>query len=363
MVDIARSSRSRSGQEGRSNLWLMRSDTRRPVQSGVGTGRSLESLRGLLERSRRLFSSARREGRSERLGRLCAAWMTILVVSGLSAAQAPPSGNASQARFRAQAYAVRIDVLVLDGGRPLRGLGRDDFRLTDNGVPQRVDVVSAESIAVDLVVAYDTSGSVRGDTLLAMRSALQNVIAQLRPQDRAALVPFSDSLDLRVGLTGDHALLMRQTATIGAGGRTRLRDGVFAAMALGADETSRTLVLVLTDGLDTGSWLDGETLAQLSDRTDATVYVVLMGPDDAAKTDRAVLTDIARRTGGRTVVTRSPDAVAKVFRQVLGEFNSRYVLSYTPRPPTAGWHGVQVSLSGTKRKTVLARHGYWLGQP
>ena len=59
---------------------------------------------------------------------------------------------------------------------------------------------------------------------------------------------------------------------------------------------------LLTDGLDTGSWLDGETLAQLSDRTDATVYVVLMGPDDTGKTDRAVLTDIARRTGGRTVV-------------------------------------------------------------
>ena len=292
-----------------------------------------------------------------------AAWMTVLVVSGLSAAHVQSPGDTPQARFQAQAYAVRVDVLVLDDGRPLRGLGRDDFRVTDNGVPQRVDLVSTESIAVDLIAAYDTSGSVRGDTLLGMRSALQKVIGQLRPQDRAALVSFSGSLDVTVGPTGDRALLMRQTAALGAGGRTRLRDGVFAAMAIGADETTRTLVLVLTDGLDTGSWLDGETLAQLSDRTDATVYVVLMGPDDAGKTDRAVLADIARRTGGRTVVTRSPDAVGKVFQQVLGEFNSRYVLAYTPQPMTRGWHDVQVSLSGTRRKTIVARRGYWLEQP
>ena len=123
-----------------------------------------------------------------------AAWMTVLVVNGISAAHVQSPGNTPQARFQAQAYAVRIDVLVLDDGRPLRGLGRDDFRVTDNGVPQRVDVVSAESIAVDLVAAYDTSGSVRGDTLLGMRSALQKVIGQLRPQDRAALVSFSGSL-------------------------------------------------------------------------------------------------------------------------------------------------------------------------
>jgi VWFA-related protein len=284
--------------------------------------------------------------------------MAVLAVSTLSAAPVQSPEGPLEQRFKTRTYAVRIDALVLHDGRPLVGLGPDDFRVTDNGIPQPVAVVSPESIAIDLIAVHDTSGSVSGGTFSELRSALLKVTEQLRPQDRAALVSFSQDVEVTVALTGDRGLFARETAALRSEGRTRLRDGLFAAMALTSEER-RTLVLVLTDGVDTGSWLDGETLLQVCDRTDATVYVVLMGPEEMERPDRAVLTEVARRTGGRAVAARSADAVGNVFQRLLSEFNSRYVLAYSPQPPTRGWHGVQVSLSRSSKK-VVARRGYWL---
>jgi Mg-chelatase subunit ChlD len=78
---------------------------------------------------------------------------------------------------------VRLDVLVQERGRAVTGLTRGQFRLWDNDREQRVDVLSTEALPVDLVVVYDTSGSVEGDTQGRLRSATQSVVAMLRSQD------------------------------------------------------------------------------------------------------------------------------------------------------------------------------------
>ena len=337
----------------------MNTDTRHQVHSRVRTGRCPESAPARAESSLVRPANGFGKCRIGGFGWLAVTAMVVLAVSGPSAAPGQSAEGRSQLRFKTRSYAVRIDALVLHGGRPLVGLGPNDFRVVDNGVVQRVDVVSPESIPVDLIAVHDTSGSVSGETFSELRSALLKVIEQLRPQDRAALVSFSQNVEVTVGLTVDRGRFARRTAALRPEGRTRLRDGVFAAMALTADEGTRTLVLALSDGVDTGSWLDGEALLQLCDRTDATVYAVLMGSEEIKRADRAVLTEVARRTGGRAIAARSADAVADVFQRVLSEFNSRYVLSYSPQPPTRGWHGVQVSLSGSSKK-VVARRGYWL---
>ena len=43
-------------------------------------------------------------------------------------------------------------MLVTDGGKPVRGLGPDDFDILDNGVPQHVDLVSFEQIPLNVVL-------------------------------------------------------------------------------------------------------------------------------------------------------------------------------------------------------------------
>src|SRR4051812_15578190 len=64
------------------------------------------------------------------------AWSLALAFLAVSpASSAPGARGTQQPSFVARVESVRVDALVLDGGRPVRGLGPADFDISDNGVP------------------------------------------------------------------------------------------------------------------------------------------------------------------------------------------------------------------------------------
>jgi hypothetical protein len=62
------------------------------------------------------------------------------MLAGLAAAQ---SGKPT---FRVTTDLVAIDVSVRRGNAPVMGLQASDFELRDNGVQQKIDAVSIESV-------------------------------------------------------------------------------------------------------------------------------------------------------------------------------------------------------------------------
>jgi len=71
---------------------------------------------------------------------------------------------------------VRVDVLVLENGRPVRGLGPSDFDIVDNGVPQQVDLVSFDQIPLNVVFSLDMSDSLAGERLEQLLDASRAVL-------------------------------------------------------------------------------------------------------------------------------------------------------------------------------------------
>ena len=167
-----------------------------------------------------------------------------------------------------------MDVLVTDGRSPIAGLTAADFELTDNGTPQTVEQIYVEQLPLNVVMVLDTSGSVHGERLRALKTGAITVIDRLRPRDRAALVSFSHRLDLRAALTGDIAALRHSVNTLDAAGSTALRDAAFAALALRTADATRTLVLLFSDGLDTSSILSEDRVLEIARRSDAIVYTI-----------------------------------------------------------------------------------------
>src|SRR4051812_11631373 len=78
--------------------------------------------------------------------------------------------------FAARTDAVRVDVRVTRDGRVVSGLVADDFEIRDNGVLQRVDVVSFGQVPLNLVLALDMSASVSGERLAHLRQAAVAVL-------------------------------------------------------------------------------------------------------------------------------------------------------------------------------------------
>jgi Ca-activated chloride channel family protein len=256
--------------------------------------------------------------------------------------------------FASRTHAVRVDILVTQNGRPVAGLGADDFEIRDNGALQRIDLVSFEQIPLNLILALDVSASVSGERLTHLRQAAAAVLRDLRPADQAALVTFGDAIVIHGSLTHDFATIDTALARAQSEGRTALLDAIYAAVVVGEADAGRALVLVFSDGVDTASWLTSTELLRSAQRSDAVIYGVTAG---GATT---LLRDLGHATGGNVLAVASMADLQAAFRTVLDEFRHRYLVSYTPTGVSStGWHTLAVK--GKQRANgmrVKARPGY-----
>ena len=184
---------------------------------------------------------------------------------------------ASQQTFRGGVDAVRVDVLVTDGNRPVGGLTADDFELRDNGVRQRIDAIDLGGVPLSVMLALDTSVSVWGEPLQNLKEAASAVVGLLTPDDRAAVLTFSGALQLKTSWTSDREQLDAAVSAARATGATSLHDAAYAALTLRDDRPGRPLVLIFSDGDDTSGWLSGQSVLEIARRNDAVVYAVGMG--------------------------------------------------------------------------------------
>ena len=264
--------------------------------------------------------------------------------------------RAQNAAFSAKVEAVRVDVLVTDRGQPVRGLGPADFDIFDNGVPQKVDLVSFEQIPLNVILALDMSDSVAGERLDNLRAAGYALLNGLKKEDQAALVTFRREVTLDADLTSNARTVREALDEAEPAGDTALVDGSYAAMVVGESDVGRALLIVFSDGLDTSSWLLPNSVLETAKRSDVVAYAVSVG-----RVKAEFLRDLTSFTGGRLFEIEKTGNLSAIFLSVLEEFRQRYLVSYTPRGVAKdGWHRltVRVKRGGA---TVKARPGYLAG--
>ena len=283
-------------------------------------------------------------------GRLSTAAAAVLCAIAASA-------SAQSATFTAKREAVRVDVLVTDKGRVVRGLQAGDFDVRDNGVAQPIDHVTFQQIPLNIILALDVSASVSGDRLEHLLGAGRALLSSLAGDDRVALLTFSHVVALRQALTADVEPVRAALDQVEPSGETALVDGVHAAMTVGDSDAGRTLVLVFSDGLDTSSWLTGDSVLAAARRSDVVVYGVAVRGAEKPQ----FLRDLSELTGGSLIEVESTKDLPATFVRILDEFRQRYLVSYSPQGvAAAGWHRLEVRIKG-RRLAVKARAGYEAG--
>jgi VWFA-related protein len=262
-----------------------------------------------------------------------------------------------QPSFSTRTESVRVDVLVTEGGRIVRGLGPADFDIRDEGVPQTVDLVSFEQLPIHVILALDLSYSVSGERLRDLRGASHALLDALGRDDRVSLLTFDHAVSRRSPPSSDVGPLRTVLEALEPEGTegtatTALADAAYAALVSGEKEGGRSLALVFSDGVDTGSWLSSSRVLDIARRTGVVVYGV------SVRGSGSFLEDLSEATGGTAIEAESTRNLRAVFIRVLEEFRSRYLVSFSPKGVARpGWHRLDVRIRG-RRVNVKARPGY-----
>jgi len=282
---------------------------------------------------------------------------------------------AQQPSFRARRVIVRVDILVMDGNKPVTNLQPNDFEVRDQGVLQSVDLSAFEQLPVNAILALDMSGSVAGEKLDNLRRGGRALLAALKPKDRAALIACSHLVELGAPLTERIDRVRAALDRPRAGGGTALIDGSYAGLMLSESDAGRSLVIVFSDGVDTSSFLTKKAVLDIAKRSEVVVYSVAVRDQApmavinggllrivANSGSDNFLNDLSTFTGGSVLEIASTRTVDTMFLKVLEEFRRRYLLSYSPQGvPADGWHDLKVTVKGRPSLTVKARPGYQAG--
>jgi VWFA-related protein len=240
-----------------------------------------------------------------------------------------------------------LEFTLTTSGRDPISVSADDFKLVEEGIAQHVDTFQEAVAPLSMVLAVDASGSMKPATD-ALKEAAKTFVTAVRPEDRLALMMFSDQVNIVHDLTTNRDLTTTGLDQYKAAGGTALNDALYNALTRLKPIDGRRAVVVLTDGRDEngpgtapGSRHSlAEVLAQVED-VDATIYAIGLGPH----VDRGLLETLAKRSGGEAFFPESATVLMDEYRRVVERLKQRYIASYvsTNRKRDGQWRQVEIT--------------------
>jgi len=362
------------------------------------------------------------------------ALLSVIACAALALGQTPDAQPVTTMSVHVKV--VNVLATVRDKhGAVVANLNKDDFALAEDGRPQSIRYFTQESnLPLTLGLLVDTSLSQRR-VLDQERSASHSFLDRMvrEDRDRAFIIHFDREVELLQDLTSSHQKLeaaldnletprLERTSTGGArnpgsdpssypgrGGRGRggggFRGGgtmLYDAVYLGSDELmkkqeGRKALIILSDGVDTGSKESLESAMESAQRADTVVYSILfkdeegygggfgsprlgggiggggMGrpgggrhgggyPQQRERPDgKKILERISKESGGRMFEVSKKEPIDLIYSQIEDELRHQYNLGYTPDRAGAGdsgYHKIQLTMK-KKDLVVQAREGYY----
>lgn len=288
---------------------------------------------------------------------------------------------------------VTVPVSVMDrSGKFIPNLRRQDFRIFDNGVEQKIAYFGTVDQPFTVALVLDTSRSTNFK-LEEIQDAAISFVNQLNPQDKVMVVSFDDEIDVLSEPTSNRAELVKAIRRARTGGGTRLYDAVDLVIKKKLKTIAgRKAVVLFTDGVDTTSYRASySSTIREAQEADALIYPIAYNTADGGygrqlppgggpvifgiplpripgggipggggggstpgELRRGVeyLHELANVSGGRFYRGDTIAGVSSSFAQVADELRRQYSIGYYPSPP--GRSGERRTIKVTANQTGLA---------
>ncbi|HEX6184167.1 MAG TPA: VWA domain-containing protein [Pyrinomonadaceae bacterium] len=240
-----------------------------------------------------------------------------------------------------QTLPVRLNALVLDAqGRLVNDLGRDDFQLLEDGVPQKVSVFEKQEGHHVYGLLIDGTGSMRDDIGRVVGFG-KMIVRGTSNASEGFVVRFVSSDEIKVlhDVTSDkRALEDALDAVYIQGGQTAINDAVYLAAErlakykLEQKSPRRYSLVLVTDGEDRLSYYKDAKVFEKLRESGMRVFVVGFVKKNYETTTpekaKQYMSRLAFESGGAAhFVTKGVD-LTEVARQILTDMSANYLIGY-----------------------------------
>lgn len=301
-------------------------------------------------------------------------------------------------------FRIKVDMVVLSftvtdsKGHYINGLKPSDFRLTEDGIAQKIntfgegnkppvqvlengttrpllasvepsatpvdgvpgDVRSDAFTGTNVFVLFDTSNYMYRGFVYAS-DAIADFVRGLDKADSVAVYTFSRNLSRAAQLTHDrdHAIFGLRTAV--AGDDAALYNGLLLTLRDAAKVPGRKVIIVFSNGPDNASLIAPDDVRAVAEDDGIPIYVISTNDVNKDPMSSNVFKRISTRTGGKAYFAKTWQKQVEAFESIREDLGNSYTITYYPQPnPNEGFRKINVEIVTDigKKYRVRARPGY-----
>lgn len=300
--------------------------------------------------------------------------------------------DASRPTFRVKVDMVVLTFQVTDNkGRYINGLKHSDFRITEDGIQQKMNTfaegnrapsliaedgtakpmvinpeerekgVNADAfVGTNVFVLFDTSNYMYRGFVYAS-DAIADFIRGLDRADSVAVYTFSRNLSRAASLLKDHSEAIMGLRKAVAGDDAALYNALLLTLRDAAKVPGRKVVIVFSNGPDNASMVAPDDVRTVAEDEGIPIYVI--STNDAAKdpVSTSVFKRISTRTGGQVYFAKTWQKQVEAFESIRESLGNSYTITYYPQPnPNEGFRKINVEMVSDvgKKYRLRYRPGY-----
>jgi VWFA-related protein len=293
-------------------------------------------------------------------------------------------------------FRVKVDMVVLsftvtdNKGHYINGLTPKDFRILEDGIPQKLSTfadgnkppmdVAADGtlkplqiseqgkvegrsdafVGTNVFVLFDTSNYMYRGFVYAS-DAISDFIRGLDRADSVAVYTYSRNLTRASGLTKERNDAIQGLRNAVAGDDSALYNALLLTLRDAAKVPGRKVVIVFSNGPDNASMVAPDDVRAVAEDEGIPIYVISTNEVSRDPVSSNVFKRISTGTGGKSYFAKTWQKQVEAFEAIREDLGNSYTVTYYPQPnPNEGFRKISVEVlsDAAKKYRVQARPGY-----
>ncbi len=298
-------------------------------------------------------------------------------------------------------FRVKVDMVVLsftvtdNKGRYVNGLKPKDFKITEDGIGQKVatfaegnrppvqvledgsvkplagavseeaaakgvDLRSDALVGTNVFVLFDTSNYMYRGFVYAS-DAIADFVRGLDRADSVAVYTYSRNLSRAASLTRDRGDAIMGLRKAVAGDDSALYNALLLTLRDAAKVPGRKVVIVFSNGPDNASMVAPDDVRAVAEDEGIPIYVISTNDVNKDSISSGVFKRISQRTGGKAYFAKTWQRQVEAFESIREDLGNSYTVTYYPQANVnEGFRKINVEIlsDAAKKYRVRARPGY-----